>query len=86
MISLKHRLTLTYVLFISLALVVLTFMVNQITLGIFTGLVKQNIAEKSDDIVWIMTQQYNPVSRSFDSVTVEAIGMYFIHEGYILTI
>jgi signal transduction histidine kinase len=85
-ISLKHRLTLTYVLFISLALVVLTFMVNQITLSIFTGLIKQNISKKSDDIVWIITQQYNPAGRDFDARTVEAIGMYFIHEGYILTI
>jgi signal transduction histidine kinase len=85
-ISLKHRLTLTYVLFISLALVVLTLMVNQITMRIFTGLIKQNIAKKSDDIVWIITRQYNPASRDFDTFTVEAIGMYFIHEGYILTI
>jgi signal transduction histidine kinase len=86
MISLKHRLTLTYVLFISLALVVLTFVVNQITLQIFTGLIKQNISEKSKDIVQAITEQYNPNSRNFDIVTIEAIGMYFIHEGYILTV
>ncbi|MDR0557658.1 MAG: ATP-binding protein [Treponema sp.] len=86
MISLTRRLTLTYVLFISLALVVLTFMVNQITRRIFTGLIKQNISEKSDDIVRIIGEQYNPDSRSFDIVTIETIGMYFIHEGYILTI
>ncbi|MDR2176696.1 MAG: HAMP domain-containing histidine kinase [Treponema sp.] len=86
MIRLKHRLTLTYVFFISLALAVLTVMVNHVTSHIFTGLVKQNIARKSDDIVWIITRQYNPVFRDFDSVTVETIGMYFIHEGYILTI
>jgi signal transduction histidine kinase len=85
-ISLKHRLTLTYVLFISLALVVLTLLVNQITLQIFTALIKQNIAQKSDDIVWIITEQYDADSGIFDMVTVEAIGMYFIHEGYILTI
>jgi signal transduction histidine kinase len=86
MISLKHRLTLTYVLFISLTLVVLTFIVNQITRQIFTGLIKQNITEKSNDIVRVIGEQYNPNSRSFDIVTIEAIGMYFIHEGYILTI
>jgi signal transduction histidine kinase len=86
MISLKHRLTLTYVLFISLALVVLTFIVNQITLQIFTSLIKQNITEKSNDIVRSVTEQYNPYSRNFDTVTIEAIGMNFIHEGYILTI
>ncbi|MDR2783248.1 MAG: ATP-binding protein [Treponema sp.] len=86
MISLTRRLTLTYVLFISLALVVLTFMVNQITRQIFTGLIKQNIAEKNNDIVRVISEQYNPNSDSFDSAAIEAIGMYFIHEGYILTI
>ncbi|MDR0644173.1 MAG: ATP-binding protein [Treponema sp.] len=86
MISLKHRLTLTYALFISLSLSVLTFIVNQITRQIFTGLIKQNIAEKSNDIVRAIGEQYNPNSRSFDIVTIEAIGMYFIHEGYILTV
>jgi signal transduction histidine kinase len=86
MISLKQRLTLTHVLFISLALVVLTFMVNQITRRIFTGLIKQNITEKSNDIVKAIGEQYNPNSRSFDIVTIEAIGMYFVHEGYILTV
>jgi signal transduction histidine kinase len=86
MISLKNRLILTYVLFISLALVVLTFMVNQITSRIFTGLIKQNITEKSNDIVRAIAGQYNPKTRGFDIITIEAIGMYFIHEGYILTI
>jgi signal transduction histidine kinase len=86
MISLKHRLTLTYVLFISLALVVLTFIVNQFTRQIFTGLIKQNITEKSSDIVRAITEQYNPNSRNFDIVTIEAIGMYFVHEGYIMTV
>jgi signal transduction histidine kinase len=86
MITLKQRLTLTYVLFIGLALGVLTFMVNQITRQIFTGLIKQNITEKSNDIIKAIGEQYNPNSRSFDIVTIEAIGMYFVHEGYILTV
>ncbi|MDR0707069.1 MAG: HAMP domain-containing histidine kinase [Treponema sp.] len=86
MISLTRRLTLTYALFISLALLVLTFMANQITRQVFTSLIKQNITEKSGDIVRVIGEQYNPDSDSFDIVTIEAIGMYFIHEGYILTI
>jgi signal transduction histidine kinase len=86
MISLKHRLALTYVLFISLTLVVLGFIVNQITRQIFTGLIKQNIIEKSNAIVMVIGEQYNPNNRSFDIGAIEAMGMYFIHEGYILTI
>jgi signal transduction histidine kinase len=85
-ISLKNRLTLTYALFISLSLLVLTLIVNQITRQIFTALIKENISEKSGEIVRVMGEQYNPYSRDFDTLTVEAMGMYFVHEGYIVTV
>ncbi|MDR3170194.1 MAG: HAMP domain-containing histidine kinase [Treponema sp.] len=86
MISLQNRLTLTYSLFISIALLVLTMIVNQFTALIFTGLIKGNIAEKNREIVMIMNEQYHPNSNGFDAITVEAMGMYFAHEGYILSL
>ncbi|GHU59600.1 sensor histidine kinase [Spirochaetia bacterium] len=85
-ISLQNRLALTYVLFISLALVVLTIIINIFTGIVFTSLVKTNIADKSAEIVRAIEDQYNPMSRSFDTVTLEAMGMYFVHEGYIVTV
>jgi hypothetical protein len=86
MISLKNRLTLTYALFISIALIVLTLIVNQITSRIFVSLVKENIAEKSGEIIRSIHAQYNPGSGNFNYATVEAMGMYFVHEGYIVTV
>ena len=85
-ISLQNRLALTYALFISLALAALTIIINIFTGIVFTSLVKANIADKSAEIVRAITEQYNPVSRSFDTVTIEAMGMYFVHEGYIVTV
>ncbi|GHV93417.1 sensor histidine kinase [Spirochaetia bacterium] len=85
-ISLQNRLALTYALFISLALVALTIIINIFTGIVFTSLVKTNIAGKSAEIVRAIGEQYNPMSRNFDTVTLEAMGMYFVHEGYIVTV
>jgi signal transduction histidine kinase len=85
-ISLQNRLALTYALFTSLALILLTVIINIFTGLIFTALVKDNIAGKSSEIVRAIGDQYNPMSRSFDTVSIEAIGMYFVHEGYIVTV
>ncbi|GHV53564.1 sensor histidine kinase [Spirochaetia bacterium] len=85
-ISLQNRLALIYALFISLALVALTIIINIFTGIVFTSLVKTNIAGKSAEIVRAIEDQYNPMSRSFDTVTLEAMGMYFVHEGYIVTV
>ena len=85
-ISLQNRLALTYALFTSLALIVLTVIINIFTGIVFNSLVKANITEKSAGIVEAVGEQYNPMSRSFDTVTIEAMGMYFVHEGYIITV
>ncbi|MDR0554692.1 MAG: ATP-binding protein [Treponema sp.] len=85
-ISLQNRLALTYALFISLALAALTITINVFTGLIFTTLVKNNITEKSAEIVRVISDQYNPMLRSFNALTIEAIGMYFVHEGYIVTV
>src|SRR5215471_8482387 len=85
-ISLKNRLTLTYVLFISLALFVLCLVINFFTNIFFTALVKDNIAAKSREIVRIVEEQYNPLTGSFNTETIETMGMYFVSEGYIVTV
>ncbi|MDR1149833.1 MAG: two-component sensor histidine kinase [Spirochaetaceae bacterium] len=83
-ISLRNRLILTYGIFISLALGSLTLIINIFTGVIFTELVKGNIVKKSREIVEAIEEQYNPMSRSFDTLTIEAMGMYFVHDGYIV--
>jgi signal transduction histidine kinase len=85
-ISLQNRLTLTYALFIGAALGGLTLAINLFTGMTFNALIKENISGKSEEIVRTIGELYNPMTRSFDGVTVEAIGMYFVHEGYIVTV
>jgi signal transduction histidine kinase len=86
MISLKNRLALTWAFFISLSLGVLTLVINLFTGYVFTALIRENIAEKSVDIVSTIGGQYDPMNRSFDAPSVEAVGMYFVHEGYIVSV
>jgi signal transduction histidine kinase len=85
-ISLQNRLALTYAIFISLALGVLTLVINIFTGRIFAALIKENIAGKSEEIVRDIEDQYNPLSRGFNAFSIEAMGMNFVHEGYIVSV
>jgi hypothetical protein len=85
-ISLQNRLALTYALFTGLALAALTIIINIFTGVIFTSLVKTNITEKSAEIVRAIGDQYDPLNRDFDISSIGAMGMYFIHEGYIISV
>jgi signal transduction histidine kinase len=85
-ISLTNRLALSCALFISLALGILTLVINLFTGLIFNTHVKNNISERSEEIVRVIGEQYDPINRIFDTITVEAMGMYFVHEGYIVTV
>lgn len=85
-ISLQNRLTLTYTLFISAALALLALAINRFTGITFNELIKENINEKSAEIVRAISELYDPFARSFDSLSVETIGMLFVHEGYIVSV
>jgi signal transduction histidine kinase len=86
MISLKQRLIITYGVFITLALAILTIIINYFFGRIFSDLIRDNIREKNTEIVQIISEQYNPLSGGFDSLSLEALGMHFVHEGYIVTV
>jgi signal transduction histidine kinase len=85
-ISLQNRLALTYALFISGALGTLTLAINLFTGLTFNALIRENIGGKSREIIRAIGDLYNPITRSFDSFSVEAMGMYFVHEGYIVSL
>jgi signal transduction histidine kinase len=86
MMSLRRRLSLSYALFISIALVVLTVFINYLTGLMFARLSRDNVRERSAEIVRTLEDLYNPFTASFDTFTLESIGMYFTHEGYIITV
>jgi signal transduction histidine kinase len=85
-INLKDRLVLTYTLFVSITFLVLIFIINHFSGVMFAELIKKGIAEQSAEMVSTITEQYDPFTGDFDMVTLEVMGMYFVHKGYIITI
>ncbi|GMO29859.1 MAG: hypothetical protein Ta2F_05300 [Termitinemataceae bacterium] len=86
MINLKTRLSLSYTLFLSAALLLLMLVINSFSRAMFAKLTRDNIAEHSKEIVRSVHDLYNPLNGTFDRSRLESLGMYFTHEGYIITV
>jgi signal transduction histidine kinase len=84
--SLKTRLILTYALGISLSLLFLTFGINRLTEHLFSRFVSDAIDGRQKEILQVVRDLYNPLTSRFDTSTVETLGMYFAHEGYLVTV
>jgi signal transduction histidine kinase len=86
MLSLRNRLALSYALFICVSVLVMGIVINQFAEKLFAAFVTENINTESREIADTIADQYNPYARSFDVVSVEAMGMYFVHQGYIISV
>ncbi|GHV90340.1 sensor histidine kinase [Spirochaetia bacterium] len=86
MISLKNQLVLTYALFICLAVLTLGVLINIIGSRLFSGYARSNIRVRSEEIVNSVMDHYDPFTKSFDVGVLEAMGMFFVHQGYIVSI
>ncbi|MDR3167077.1 MAG: HAMP domain-containing protein [Treponema sp.] len=85
-LSLKNRLILTYGLFISLSLLCLSILINRFAGNIFAEFIRANIKAQCEEIVRSVTDQYDPATEKFDLATLQAMGMYFVHQGYIISV
>ena len=84
--KLKSRLIVTYTVFLGLALLALAVGMNVFAGRMFEKFVRGAIEERSAEIVRAVSELYNPMSRSFDILRLEAIGMLFVHEGYVIDV
>jgi signal transduction histidine kinase len=85
-LSLQKRLTLTFTLFTAAVLGILALGINLFTGVTFNALIRENINAKSGEIVQAIGDLYDPLQGGFDGLSVEAMGMYFVHDGYIVTV
>ncbi|GHT79782.1 sensor histidine kinase [Spirochaetia bacterium] len=86
MMSLRNRLVLVYASFICAAVLLLGIVINRFAGTLFSSFVAENINVVSGHIATSMEDLYNPMSGDFDVPAVEALGMYFVHEGYIISV
>jgi signal transduction histidine kinase len=86
MIGLQKRLILTYSLFISVSLFILTAGINIFSEKIFENFVRDTIKAKNNEIVTAVSELYNPLENNFDITLLEVIGMLFVHDGYIIDV
>jgi signal transduction histidine kinase len=86
LISLRNRLVLTYALFICVSVLVMGIIINRVAERLFSAFVAENINAESAEIANTISNQWDPNARGFDVISVEAMGMYFVHEGYIVSV
>jgi signal transduction histidine kinase len=84
--TLRNRLSLTYALFIFLGVLVLGIIINRIGGQLFSVFIQNNINSQCEEMAHTISEQYDPLSETFDLVTLETMGMYFVHQGYIISI
>ncbi|MDR0524435.1 MAG: HAMP domain-containing histidine kinase [Spirochaetaceae bacterium] len=84
MISLQNRLACTYSIFLCVLLAGLAVIANIVTKNFFQELVKKSIESKNQEIVRAVRDLYNPWEKQFTLSALEAVGMLFMHEGFII--
>jgi signal transduction histidine kinase len=83
---LRNYIALVYALFIGGAVLVLSFTIHIFAGSLFSRYIKSNIRTQSEEIARSFSDQYDPFSESFDMISVEAMGMHFVHQGYIVSL
>ncbi|MDR1177443.1 MAG: HAMP domain-containing protein, partial [Spirochaetaceae bacterium] len=83
---LRNYIALVYALFIGASVLVLSLTINVFAGNLFSLYIKNNIKAQSEEIARSLSDQYDPFSGSFDMTTVQAMGMHFVHQGYIVSL
>jgi signal transduction histidine kinase len=86
MIRLRNRLALSYALFICVSVLVMGAVINRFAEKLFSAFVAENINAESAEIAHAIADFYDPRARSFDVISLETMGMHFVHQGYIVSV
>jgi signal transduction histidine kinase len=85
-VSLRNHLALVYALFVGILVLALTLTSALVINQLFRQMVRQNVQEQSERIVVSMNRQYDATTGSFDLVSIEDLGMEYVHQGYVTTV
>jgi signal transduction histidine kinase len=85
-VNLRTHLALTYALFVGVLVLALSLTSALVINQLFRQMVRQNVQEQSERIVVSMSRQYDTAIGGFDLVSVEDLGMEYVHQGYVTTV
>lgn len=86
MMSLRTRLIVTYSVAVGALVLALGVVTNGIVDNLFLSFAKENITAHSELIVDSLSDQWNPETNTFKIEPLQALGMNFVHQGYIVSI
>ena len=86
MIRLRNYIALVYTLLISVALSVLSFTINILSEKLFVNHVKENIKNESDEIIRVISGQYDINSGQYNLANAAIIGTHYLHRGYLISL
>jgi signal transduction histidine kinase len=85
-ISLRNYIALIYTLFICFAIFILSIVIHFFAGKIFSEYIRDNIKAQNEEIVRSFTEQYDPAAGRFDIHGMDAMGMHFLHQGYLISL
>ncbi|MDR2767323.1 MAG: HAMP domain-containing protein [Treponema sp.] len=84
--SLQNTLLACFVFFVLAAVICIGAGVNRFTEKLFASYARENIQARNREIAEVMAEQYDPLNAAFDEAALETMGMYFVHQGYIVQV
>ena len=86
MIKLRNYIALVYALFISLALAVLSLIINVFSERLFSEYIRENIENESMEIAETLSDQYDLSLARFNLDAVAIIGNHYLHRGFLISL
>ncbi|MFP3040667.1 cell wall metabolism sensor histidine kinase WalK [Treponema primitia] len=86
MIRLRNYIALVNALFICIAIFILGITINIFSGKMFSEYIKRNIQNEINNILQSFTEQYNSTAMNFNIAGIDAIGMHYLHQGYLLSL
>jgi signal transduction histidine kinase len=86
MIRMRNYIAFIYALFICLAVFVLSLVINAFAGKLFSEYITDNIQVQNEEIIRTFTDQYDPFMMNYNISSIDAIGMHYLHQGYLVSL
>ena len=85
-IRLRNYIALVYTFFICIGIAILGITANAFSGKLFSAYIKRTIDLETNEIIRSFADQYHTPSRRFNIDSINAIGMHYLHHGYLISL